>query len=277
MIADFTVEEEKTVERRKPELDGKEWLQNSISIWSDIRKSPEELNLKHPAMFPKMLASRLISCFSLTNDTVLDPFAGSGSTLLAAKEMKRKSIGIELSPDFVQLYHSRNKQLQLFNGSNLYEPIIINDDSNNLLLHIEKGSMQLTITSPPYWDILNQKRSADNKENINYSNSNEDLGNIESYQEFLSALRDVFEKVYQATAIGGFCCVNLMDIRKKDRLYLFHVDTINFMQEIGFMLDDIIIWDRRQEYNNLKPLGYPYVFRINRVHEFILIFKKNGR
>ena len=46
------------------------------------------------------------------------------------------------------------------------------------------------------------------------------------------------------------------------------------MQEIGFLLDDIIIWDRRQEYNHLRPLGYPSVFRINKVHEYILIFKK---
>jgi hypothetical protein len=46
------------------------------------------------------------------------------------------------------------------------------------------------------------------------------------------------------------------------------------MQEIGFTLDDIIIWDRRQEYNNLRPLGYPSVFRVNKVHEFILIFQK---
>lgn len=264
------------VEKRKPELDGKEWLQNSISIWSDIRKTGEELSLKHPAMFPKMLASRLISCFSMTNDYILDPFAGSGSTLFAAKDLKRKSIGIELSEDFIQLYHDRNKQLQLFNGSAIYEPTIIHDNSNNLLNHIAKETIHLTITSPPYWDILNQKRSADNKENINYSNSSDDLGNIENYNDFLDSLKNIFLKVFQATTKGGFCCINLMDIRKKDKLYLFHVDTINFMREIGFILDDIIIWDRRQEYNNLKPLGYPYVFRINRVHEYILIFKKNA-
>jgi len=46
--------------RRANSLDGKRWLQNSISVWSDIRKSPEELKLKHPAMFPAALAARLI-------------------------------------------------------------------------------------------------------------------------------------------------------------------------------------------------------------------------
>jgi len=46
------------------------------------------------------------------------------------------------------------------------------------------------------------------------------------------------------------------------------------MEEIGFVFDDLIIWDRRHEYNNMRPLGYPYVFRINKAHEYILIFQK---
>ena len=45
-------------------------------------------------------------------------------------------------------------------------------------------------------------------------------------------------------------------------------------QDIGFLFDDLIIWDRKHEYNNLRPLGHPSVFRINRVHEYILIFQK---
>ena len=47
-------------------------------------------------------------------------------------------------------------------------------------------------------------------------------------------------------------------------------------QDIGFLFDDLIIWDRKYEYNNLRPLGNPSVFRINRVHEYILIFQKPG-
>jgi hypothetical protein len=45
------------------------------------------------------------------------------------------------------------------------------------------------------------------------------------------------------------------------------------LQRRGFRRD-IIIWDRRQDYNNFRPLGYPAVFRVNKAHEFILIFQK---
>jgi len=46
------------------------------------------------------------------------------------------------------------------------------------------------------------------------------------------------------------------------------------MQKIGYIYDDLIIWDRQADYNNMRPLGYPYKFRINKVHEYLMIFIK---
>lgn len=259
--------------KKKIELDGKTWIQNSISIWSDIRKSNGENILNHPAIFPMMLPAKLINCFSFKDDTILDPFAGTGSTIIAAKRLSRNGIGIELSKDFIELFRTRVDLNSLFDEKK-YEAKMINDDALNMFKYIKKNSIQLTITSPPYWDVLNQKRTADNKKIISYGNSIKDLGNIISYKEFLKALKKVFSLVFEATKKNGFCCVILMDLRKKSKYYPFHLDTTLFMEEIGFTLDDIIIWDRRQEYNNLRPLGFPYVFRVNKVHEYILIFKK---
>ena len=65
-----------------------------------------------------------------------------------------------------------------------------------------------------------------------------------------------------------------MDIRKGPNLFQFHSDVIRKFETIGFTLKDIIIWDRQKEYNNMRPLGYPYSFIVNKVHEYILIFKK---
>ncbi len=86
-------EEKKHSRKHANELDGKTWLRYSVSVWSDIRKTKEEIELKHPAMFPGMLAKRLIACFTPPEASlILDPFAGVGSTLLAAKEL-----GIDLN------------------------------------------------------------------------------------------------------------------------------------------------------------------------------------
>ncbi len=57
----------------------------------------------HLAMFPEELPRRLIKMFSFAGETVLDPFAGSGTTSLASKNLERNSIGFEINPDFIPL------------------------------------------------------------------------------------------------------------------------------------------------------------------------------
>lgn len=64
---------------------------------------------KHLAMFPEELPRRLIRMFSFVGDTVLDPFLGSGTTSLAAKNLSRNSIGYEISPTFVPIIKNKLK------------------------------------------------------------------------------------------------------------------------------------------------------------------------
>ncbi|MCR6693113.1 MAG: site-specific DNA-methyltransferase, partial [archaeon YNP-LCB-003-016] len=87
---------------RLNELDGKTWEKYSISIW-DIVKSREESKLNHPAMFPVELCRRLIKIYTKKGDVVLDPFMGSGSTIIAARDLGLKGIGFDINPDFVKL------------------------------------------------------------------------------------------------------------------------------------------------------------------------------
>ncbi len=254
-------------------LDGKTWIRYSISIWSDIKKTKEEILLKHPALFPVELTKKLIEIFSKKGQLVLDPFAGTGSTIKGAIELGRNAIGIELEKYFVI------KGLERLNQINLFEKEFGNykffdADANDLLKYVEKNSVDLVITSPPYWDILLEKRTADYKQQRDYGEDKADLGKIRNYKEFLKALKKIFDDVYKVMREGTYCCIIVMDIRKKDKFYPYHSDLANLMQEIDFIYDDLIIWDRRKEYNNLRALGYPNVFRVNKVHEYILIFKK---
>ncbi len=197
--------------------------------------------------------------------------------MIVATQLNRNVLGVELSPEYVNLYQTRLRQSDLFSGEKQGRAKMITGDAKDLSKYVRTRSVALTITSPPYWDILNQRRTADGKQVRNYGNNAGDLGAKRTYKSFLTRLAGVFEAVHIATKPGGYCCVVLMDIRKRDKFYPFHIDTVEFMTRIGFELDDIIVWDRRQEYNNLRPLGYPHVFRVNKVHEFILIFRKPGR
>ncbi|MBU0678746.1 MAG: site-specific DNA-methyltransferase [Verrucomicrobia bacterium] len=57
----------------------------------------------HPAPFPLDLAARLVRMFSFAGDTVLDPFCGSGTTMVAALKHGRNSIGIEIDPEYCRM------------------------------------------------------------------------------------------------------------------------------------------------------------------------------
>jgi DNA modification methylase len=259
--------------KRLNDLDGKTWTRYSISVW-DIAKSPQEMKLKHPAMFPEKLVKRLITIYTKKGDVVLDAFMGSGSTILAAKNLGRKGIGFEISKEFVKLAKKRLSQQLLLTSGDEEESLIYEDDARNLLNYLEPNSIDLVITSPPYWDIHLQKRTADYKDIRPYTESKLDLGNIEDYREFIGDLKEIFGKVYSVLKPEKWCIIIVMDLRKKNKFYPLHIDAAEMMKELGFEFEDIIIWDRKQEYSNLRPLGYPYVFRVNKIHEYILIFKK---
>lgn len=256
--------------RRANRLDGKRWIQNSISVWGDLRKSADEQRYKHPAMFPGQLVERLIDSFLPPQGrVVLDPFSGSGSTIYTAARMGLQGIGLEISPDYVELGRQRLASLPETAGS------LIHHAAATQLPHlISPASVDLCITSPPYWNILNQRRTADLKDVRHYGNLPDDLGTIADYDEFLTALTRVFELVLTTLKPRAYCCVVVMDLRKRDRFYPFHSDLAARLQAVGYRYDDLIIWNRQAEYNNLRPLGYPAVFRINKVHEFILLMQK---
>lgn len=73
-------------------------------LWDDIKGAPQT---DHPAPFPAELAERLIRMFSFVGDTVLDPFAGSGSTAVGASRSGRNSVSVELEEDYFDVAMDR--------------------------------------------------------------------------------------------------------------------------------------------------------------------------
>jgi len=94
-------------ESPKPTKEQKELSKMTAEEWNTFFAGhwnfPGERQTNHIAMFPLELPYRLIKMFSFVGETVLDPFAGSGTTLLAAKRLDRNSIGFEINPDFISI------------------------------------------------------------------------------------------------------------------------------------------------------------------------------
>jgi len=225
-------------------------------------------------MFPAELCRRLIEIYTKKGDVILDPFMGSGSAIVMARDMERKGIGFDINPAFVDLTKKRLSQTKLIE-LDVEEPDIYCEDATKLLDYVKPNSVDFVITSPPYWNIHTRKRTADYKKPRPYSPLERDIGNIEDFNRFMNEMKSIFEKVHVSLKKGKKCVVVVMDIRQGSQFFPFHMDVSNLMTEIGFVLEDIIIWDRKKEYSNLRPLGYPYVFIVNKIHEYILIFRKD--
>ena len=74
------------------------------SVWTDIRGASTRAG--HPAPYPVDLAERLIRMFSFAGDVVLDPFAGTGTTSVAAVSSGRHSVAVEIDPGYVRMAQS---------------------------------------------------------------------------------------------------------------------------------------------------------------------------
>ena len=100
-------------QKESSEMTKEEWNTYFASHWTFGGAKQDG----HIAVFPEELPHRLIKMFSFVGETVFDPFMGSGTTALAARNLQRNSIGYEINPDFVDYYKQKVDNACLFNNS----------------------------------------------------------------------------------------------------------------------------------------------------------------
>ena len=117
-------------QRRKSKIAKQDFNKWFKQIWT----IPGASTRNHPAPFPYELANRLVQMFSFTGDTVLDPFCGSGTTLLASLKNERNGIGLEIDPEYCRTaakYLKAEESSFLVQCKLIFEKLI--KDSNDAL------------------------------------------------------------------------------------------------------------------------------------------------
>ena len=92
-------------ELRKDNITKEEFIEWTKSVWTMNTESAKRIG--HPAPFPEELPNRLIKLFSFTNDIVIDPFMGSGTTAIAAIKNNRNFVGYEINEEYINLANNR--------------------------------------------------------------------------------------------------------------------------------------------------------------------------
>ena len=274
-----------------------ELLEQSISSVIYSKPPPRDsLKEKHPATFPEGDIEELIKFFTKEGDTVLDPFVGVGSTLIASMNTWRSAVGIELIGKWVDLARKRIEHAksrspayqhgmeQFTSARELRRPPdtrVLQGDSRSMLREMTSQSFDFIVTSPPYWAIL--RKDKDHKarhERIEkglptkYSEEEADLGNVSDYREFLGELSKIFVECHRVLKDGKYMCVIVTDFRHKSKFITYHSDLASHLEKVGFTLEGITILV--QDSKTLYPYGMPYAFVSNIHHQYILVFRKNG-
>lgn len=275
-------------------LSAKEWTILSRNVWNDLSSPREKYQLEHGAVFPLKLAERIIKIYSKPNDIILDPFLGTGTTVIAAYRQGRSAIGIELVEKFYNtalkwLNKEKQNLFDSLNNKNLNYKILLGD-CRILLSSIEKNSIQLTFTSPPYANFIqksiNDRKKTHKKSRIalhnnsvikQYSEMKEDFGNLD-YAIFLTEVQKILKKNLKITKPGGYSVWVVKDYRDtKNKIpYIeFHSDLAKQARKAGWLYQDLIIWDQNEQ-RSLVLLGYPSVFYSNQNCTFIVVFRKKN-
>jgi len=244
-------------------MTAKEWLKSQLGVWQFTYEARDIRDKKiHPATFPISLSTKVISLFTHEGELVLDPFVGSGTTLVAARDTKRNAVGFDLKPEYIELCNERLQQMSLFQG---VRQLAIIDDAKNIPNYLKKETISLVWTSPPYSNLLNRERKNKSRRNRNndqlgkieqYSQDHRDLGTME-LESYTNSMGDIFESLLPLLRPKAHCVINVPDMWWENRRITIHVSLIEEMRRRGYELRNIIIWDRTNLVNQIGIFGWP--------------------
>lgn len=262
-------------------ITAKEWLKAQVTIHEFFYEGRDVRDKDvHPAVFPIELPAHFIRTLTHPGELVLDPFAGVGTTLLAAQDLDRNAVGFDLHSNYVQVAKSRLSQSRLGRAT---KQVIVHADANEIPQYLEEGSVSLCITSPPYANMLNHARlnkshRGDMRQNKHflkvqqYSKEPRDLGTM-NHEQYEEALIEIYRGIFPLMRPRAHCIVNVNDVWENNRRFATHTFVMSALTKAGFEFRNTFIWDKRPLINNVGIFGWPSNFiSLGTTMEFILDF-----
>ena len=274
---------------RLNELTGKDWIKFTKSWFIHRPERREDRKLRHPASFPESLVREFIRFFTRRGQLVVDPFLGTGSTLIAAVELGRSGIGFEIVPKYSKISRTRlkdalneNDAVRGTNGRQGFFVDVVSADSlmlSKIWREKRLPPADYCITSPPYWDQLKrmsirQKSRMDRGLDTKYSNDPREIGNTTDYHDFLRSLKLHMDEVHKVMKPNGYLTVITNNVFAEGRMHPLAFDTVSTLAQPPFAWTpkDEKIWC--QDDKRLLPLGVYNAWVGNRHHQYCLIFRK---
>jgi len=221
--------------------------------------------------FIPQIPHQMMLRYTKKGDWVLDPFVGSGTTLIECRRLGINGIGIELNPDVARKANALVKKE--YNKYKVNTEIIIGDsrmvDIKAILDKHKIKQVQLLIMHPPYHDI------------IKFSKDERDLSNAKNAKEFLKMFGEVVDNATPFLEKGRYFALVIGDKYSKGEWIPLGFYCMDEVLKRGYLLKSIIVknFEETRGKRNQKELwryralvGGFYIFK----HEYIMLFKKKG-
>jgi DNA modification methylase len=258
-------------------LSGNEWLYFTKTV---LRTSypahvGQDLRRRHGANKPPYLMQHLIEFFTKPGQTVLDPFAGVGGTLLGAALCDRRATGIEINPEWIEVYREVCRREQLADQE------IIEGDCRAVLSGMaHRGRCFDCIATDPPYSVALDKTMCDGRYDVasrrtdfdRFSESGGDLRNLVSFDAYYDAMEEVAGLLLPVLRPGGYCAVVMRDSYQQGRYVFASAEVARRFEAAGYVLKGVKIWYGTG--SRVRPYGYPFGFVPNIVHQNILVLQR---
>ncbi len=199
------------------DLDIENWKDSDIntdSLWliKERDKSGKHANIYHGNFIPQ-IPNQLIRRYTKKDETVFEPFMGSGTTLFECEKLGRKYIGFDINPEIVNYVRQKVSAEQDFfiKECNSLDAEPVNSNFSEAFEKLSVKSPQFVLMHPPYLDI------------VKFTENENDLSNIGNLREFIGKFRIVCENSlkfldknrYFAIKLKGIIVKNIEDNREK--------------------------------------------------------------
>ena len=231
-------------QKQRSALTKEEWNQYFSSHWnfSGVRQQG------HLAMFPEELPKRLIKMFSFVGETVLDPFAGSGTTSLAAKHLDRNSIGYEINREFQPLIREK---LEEPNAKFSRDSRILSSHDCQILFE-EDRARAYSFDRLPY--LFHDPHRMDKKTDVKKLRFGSKIDGGESRREDLFSVKQVLSPEFLELSNG--LVIKLLGIRENPA---YSREAVAFLQEKFYKRRVFLRYDALKYDSANHLLGYVYL------------------